>query len=500
MYNNFKTKKNSTNDLISKMLETFPKSKKSVEQQDNESLNTMDYYKEESASKNNLIDENKYLSKKLKKQSLVINSRAITQNPNLQKTNINTYDNNNLGGLYKEISFAKTKSFYLNNNGKNVQKRFEDMKINNDYCSRCNSEIEYSTKICRFCFNPICRKCLKDIFNRNLDNNEDRDNFDQNLVNKRKCPNCRHLTAINDYVVIKRNIKDDSGKTYITYTEPSDSPINEDSISIENRDEKGESIFKELDDKYMEYDLLLKQIEEKKKELEIKKNLNMNIIQILQRTVEYEYNFNVNKLEEISMKIKNLQNFIIKQKNNSKTNFNDTSNLQNIFLKYKKSMNIFLKNLEKINQKISLKSKPKSFQNYESNTLSINLSETYYMKKKEIFSNDNIGKAFIKVDRFVNNYLNCLNFSVSIQQDDKHIHNSANDNIANKSKFVVHLVINNKLIKLTKDNKDNNKSCLNYDGSLEESQVFNSKNQKSDINNNKNEKFDVKLIITELFL
>ena len=63
MYNNFKTKKNSTNDLISKMLETFPKSKKSVEQQDNESLNTMDYYKEESASKNNLIDENKYLSK-----------------------------------------------------------------------------------------------------------------------------------------------------------------------------------------------------------------------------------------------------------------------------------------------------------------------------------------------------------------------------------------------------------------------------------------------------
>ncbi len=78
--------------------------------------------------------------------------------------------------------------------------------------------------------------------------------------------------------------------------------------------------------------------------------------------------------------------------------------------------------------------------------------------------------------------------------------NNANDNIANKSKFVVHLVINNKLIKLTKDNKDNNKSCLNYDGSLEESQVFNSKNQKSDINNNKNEKFDVKLIITELFL
>ena len=45
---------------------------------------------------------------------------------------------------------------------------------------------------------------------------------------------------------MKRNIKDDSGKTYITYTEPSDSPINEDSISIENRDENEKQFFQAI--------------------------------------------------------------------------------------------------------------------------------------------------------------------------------------------------------------------------------------------------------------
>ena len=248
----------------------------------------------------------------------------------------------------------------------------------------------------------------------------------------------------------------------------------------------------------------MKEIEEKKKEIEIKKNLNMNIIQIFQRAIEYEYNLNVNKLNEMSSKIINFQNCFKDKKNNYK-NYRNISELQNAFEKYKKAMNIFSKNYEKLKQKISLKSKPKSFKNYESNILSINLSDTYYMKRKEILSNSHIGKAFFKVDRFVNGYMNCLGFSVLIQKDDKNSQNSGNNsnsNSINKSKFVVHLIINNKLIKLNKDNKDNNELCLNYGCSLEESQVFNSKGHTSDINKNKNkdEKFDAKLIITELFL
>ena len=41
------------------MLKAKPKLKKSIEQQDSESLNTMDYYKEDGSNKNSLIDEAK---------------------------------------------------------------------------------------------------------------------------------------------------------------------------------------------------------------------------------------------------------------------------------------------------------------------------------------------------------------------------------------------------------------------------------------------------------
>ena len=493
MKSKYMSKKISSNEKLSAILEKLSRDKKTIETQDNESLNTMDYYKEDSSSKNNIFDENKFITKKIYKQPLDINSRTKNLNPDLPKENSTAYVDKKLSGLYEEINIGRTNFFLVNKNCKNVQKRLEDMKIDNDFCSRCNEEIEYSTKVCKYCLKPICRNCLRKIFNRNLDNNDDLDNFDQNLINSKICPNCRNLTEINDYI-IQKPIRKGSYSTR-TYTEPSNT-------ITEKKEEKNECLLRDLDQKINEYDSLLKEIEEKKKEIEIKKNLNMNIIQILQRAIEYEYNLNVNKLNEMSSKIINFQNCFKDKKNNYK-NYRNISELQNTFEKYKKAMNIFSKNYEKLKQKISLKSKPKSFKNYESNILSINLSDTYYMKRKEILSNSHIGKAFFKVDRFVNGYMNCLNFSVLIQNDDKNPQNSGgnnNSNTVNKSKFVVHLIINNKLIKLNKDNKDNNKLCLNYDCSLEESQVFNSKGQTSDINKNKNEKFDAKLIITELFL
>ena len=492
MKSKYMSKRISSNNILREMLEKMSKDKKTTETQDNESLNTMDYYKEDSSSKNNILDEKQFIKKTIYKQPSNIISRAKNLNFDLPKEKSETFDNIKISNLYEEINISRNNTFLANKNSKNVQKRLEDTKINIDVCIRCNQEIEYSTKVCKYCLKPICRNCLRKIFNRNLDNNDDLDNFDQNLINSKICPNCRNLTEINDYIIQKPIRKSDYSTR--TYTEPSNTVT-------EKKKEKNEYFLRDLDKKINEYDSLLKEIEKKKKEIEIKKNLNMNIIQILQRAIEYEYNLNVNKLNEISSKIINFQNFF-KDKKNSYKNYRNISELQNIFEKYKKAMNIFSKNYEKLKQKISLKSKPKSFKHYESNMLSINLSDTYYMKRKEILSNSQIGKAFFKVDRFVNGYMNCLNFSVLIQKDDKNPqnnnNNNGNSNSVNKSKFVAHLIINNKLIKLNKDNKDNNNQCLNYNCSLEESQVFKSKGQTSDIN--KNEKFDAKLIITELFL
>ena len=90
-----------------------------------------------------------------------------------------------------------------------------------------------------------------------------------------------------------------------------------------------------------------------------------------------------------------------------------------------------------------------------------------------------------------------MNFSVLVQQSNKKEQN----NNKNKSVLVPYIVINNQLIKLNKTNKDNNKSSLNYEYSLEESKAFPSKNCSGNKNNNiKKDEFDVKLIISELFL
>ena len=140
-----------------------------------------------------------------------------------------------------------------------------------------------------------------------------------------------------------------------------------------------------------------------------------------------------------------------------------------------------------------IKQKPKAYKFYESNSLSIKYSDTYSMKNTEILSNNRIGKAYFKIERFVNSYVNCLNFSVSIHQDNKISQNSI------KSKIIVYMIINNKLFKLNKTNKDNNQLYSNYECSLEENKVFTSKS-KSNNSIEKKDKVDIKFAITELFL
>ena len=496
---NYKNKKLDNNDLFFKKYETITRSKTTIEQQDNESLNTMDYYKEENSSKQNIFDENIYTSKKKIKQSTDIKSKQKIENPKFLANFNNTYISHNLGGLYDEISFARNTTLFLNKNQKekNVEKRFETIATDYDYCSRCNSEINYSTKVCSNCSKPFCKKCIKEIVSRNLDNNMDSNNFSKN-INAKNCPNCGKSAALKNFVAPTSKKK----SSPLITREPFDNEPDKTSSSSHNQNDEKDLMVKGLKEQSNEYDLLLKKIEEKKKEIEIKKDLNLNIIQILQKSVEYEYNFNLNKLNQMRLKIQKIQDMITDKMNklNHQRNFNSNEEFQNITEKFKNALSVFSKNYEKLEQKNILKLKPKAYKCYESKPLLLNLSDTYCMKSKEILSNDHIGNAFIRVDRYVNGFVNCLGFSVSIKNDKNNALKN-NSNMANKPKYVVNLIVDNKIIKLTKVNKDKNSSCLVYECSLEENQVFNTKSQSNGVNNFiKKDDFCIKLIVTELIL
>lgn len=494
----YQNKQISINNLLSNLFETLPKSKKTIDQQDNESLNTMDYYKEENSSRNMKLDENNmFYNKKFNKINKTNNFRATI---NFKSTTSNQMPSN----FYEFIDFTRGKSLFSNKNEKNVKKRFEDIKNNNNYCSKCNSEIDYTTKVCKHCFKPLCRKCLTEIYIRNLDNNNDSDNCAQNTDKENICPFCKNITSFKDYVILKSKT---SKNTDICLKEPLDTSDGE--ISSNYSIEKSEkninrlnNVFsKDLEEQYNEYNSLLKQIEGKKKDIEIKKNININILQIMQKTIEYEYNLNMKKLNDLSLKLNKIQKAIKNkiEKYSRNNNYVYNNEIQNIIKTFKNTINVYSKNYEKLNQKLISKTKPKAFKLYEAKPLSINLSNTYYMKNTEILSNHSIGKAYIKVDRFVNNYVNYLNFSVSINQDNKN--SQTNNNIQKKSQLVVYMIVNNKLFRFNKNNKDNNKDCLNFECPLEETKAFISKipSNKENINT-KNDEFEIKLIITEVFL
>ena len=327
-----------------------------------------------------------------------------------------------------------------------------------------------------------------------MDNNDDIDNFDQNLINEKKCPNCRNLNTINDFIISKSKTL----KSISAFKEPLDTEL-DDTSSTQYKEDQNSVLLKDLEEQFNEYDFLIKQIEEKKKEIEIRKKININILNMIQKSIENEYDTNLKKLNEISFKLTKLRNTINDKNNKIKreTNYNNSSDLQNLIRKFRNTINAFSKHYEKLEQKISTKSKPKAYKFYESKPLKVNIADTYNMKNTEVISNQYIGKASIKVQKFINNYINYLNFSVLVQKDNKNMEN----NNKNKSILVVHMVINNQLIQLFKTNKDNNKVSLSYECSLEESKAFLSKSQTNKTKDNiKKDEFDVKLIITELFL
>ena len=332
-----------------------------------------------------------------------------------------------------------------------------------------------------------------------MDNNDDLDNFDQDVVNEKVCPNCRKLLSINNFVILKNKKKSSPSLTQ-SLNEPMDSFLDSiNNLNTPRKNNENSVIIKELTDESNEYDTLMKKISQKKKEIETKKTIGIYNLQTMIKAIEYEFKLNMNKLDEMFEKLKKIKESIdqrkIKMEQQQRSDSNSISQEKKIIGKCKNIINNFYQNYDKLNQKIILKSKEKAYKIHESNPLTINIAETYCMKYKNVIENNNIGSVYFKIERFVNSYVNYLVFSVLIKQNEKE--NESKDN-KNKSKYIVNLEINGQLIKLNKSNKDENKSCLNYENIMQENKALVSKNLcNSDV---KNKKLNIKVIISELFL
>ena len=171
---------------------------------------------------------------------------------------------------------------------------------------------------------------------------------------------------------------------------------------------------------------------------------------------------------------------------------------------YKSTLNNFSKNYDTYIQKILSIPIFRGYRLYESNNILINHSDTYFMNSMEIMSNSSFGKAFLKIDRYTNNYKNYLNFSVQIKQNNKTLNEDVSNNlINNKSRYVVNMSIDNKVIRLNKViNKDNKDTSQNYECSEEENKILFSKDKINSNNNYKAKKnnFNVKVYISEIMI
>ena len=67
---------------------------------------------------------------------------------------------------------------------------------------------------------------------------------------------------------------------------------------------------KNLQGQYKEYDIFLKQISHRKKELEIKKDISLNLLQMIKKAIEFEYEKNINKLNEFIIRLNKIKNSI----------------------------------------------------------------------------------------------------------------------------------------------------------------------------------------------
>ena len=256
---------------------------------------------------------------------------------------------------------------------------------------------------------------------------------------------------------------------------------------------------KNLEDQYKEFDLLLNQIDQRKKEIKFKKDISLNILQTIQKIIETDFERNIHILNEFSNKLIKLKNDIIEKMN--KNNNNEIDLKINIDVS-KRMFNSLSKNYENYVQTTSARPIFKGYKLYESNNILINYSETYYMKSKEVASNFPFGNIYIKIDKFTNNYINYFNFSTIIKPSDKI--DEAKDEFQkffdNKGHFFVYILVNDKVLRLNRTNKDNNNMILSYDGSEEENKILLSKYKSNNNNMIKKNNLDIKVVISEIII
>jgi hypothetical protein len=246
----------------------------------------------------------------------------------------------------------------------------------------------------------------------------------------------------------------------------------------------------------------LKQINNRKKELEIKKDISINLLQIIKKSIEIEYERNINKLNEFIAKLNKIKSSINEKMNQ---NFNNEIELRINIDTNKNTLDSFFKNYEIYNNQIISKSIFQGYKLFESEEIIIKYSDTYYMKSREIFPEFPFGNVFIKVIRFTNSYKDYLNFSSIIKPNDKDSNEERIINnfqsFINRPNYIVNMIVNNKLIRLTKANKDNTDMTLCYETSEEEEKILFSKNK---MHNNsaiqKKENLTIKLFISEIIL
>ena len=181
-------KKYSSDDLIKKMLKAKPKLNTTLEQKDTESLNTMEYYNEDSSNKNSIIEEAKKNNKLLFNTNVnEISQRNKKLKPNqkekalkINKTNIGIYKNSDLIRTMTDLNYQKIKNGVIQTNS-----------LPENGC-KCKSKFVSPKIVCLNCKKHFCPKCFEGNPNRNLDNNTDNfENYEQNCKNENICINCK---------------------------------------------------------------------------------------------------------------------------------------------------------------------------------------------------------------------------------------------------------------------------------------------------------------------
>ena len=500
-----------SNNLINAMLKTNPKLKKSIEQMDSDSLNTMDYYQEDSSNKNSLIEEAKFNKKIIYNNPLQNNHKEFKKKTFQKRNDLSFTFNQTYREMHKSSNLVKVIHNEISTKRiKNVPK-LSNATINSidSKCNKCKSKFK-NNKICTKCKNYFCQNCFKGNNNRNLDNNSDEnenENCEKNIDGENICHYCKINFSVNKNKNLKKYKRN---KLYLmNQFEPLDTYY-EDNLenfrkgrSKTNANNNNEEKIKNLEEQYKEYENFLNQIEERKKEIEIKRDISLNILAMIKKAVDYEFERNIKKLNEFQMKLNKIKNDI-KEKINK--NYQNEIELQiNIDIS-KNTLKNFIKNFEKYNQIVISRPLFRGYKSFESSNILINYSDSYYMKNKEILSDLPFGNVYIKIDRYTNNYVNYLNFSILIKQNDKTpsddtINSSFQSFVNNKSRFVINMIVNNKVIRLIKTNKDNNDTTLSYESSEEENKILFCKDK---LNNTggiiKKNNFNIKVIITEVML